>query len=376
MFSSASFIRAIKALFRPSAKDWGDRSHEWHEDVAAALNSFTSLSRSSELSLLPIIPLRDGSWVSTSSSSKTIFLDHEDGVHIPTGIDIRLVDNEAAKSPARATLYKSLGIKTCNSGEVSDLILAKHRDGCRNFNSPGELLAHLVYLYQARAQRPYLEYKHLWVVSSRGKNAKAKDLYIDIPGNDLLSAWFKSDTECLNFIHPDYITAISGKEQAAWLNWLVDTIGLSSTIRLTEEGKLSRALKSVIAHHGSVSWLDLLRNSRSRVPASAYKELSEIQVTCVDGALRKLRETLLPSSDLLKTAARFNSQSLPFIKLNEPENRGWPTLLQPLGVGTSLSVGFYVRVLQHLRDQDSKDKERILDVYKALHNHGEQQMVR
>lgn len=117
-------------------------------------------------------------------------------------------------------------------------------------------------------------------------------------------------------------------------------------------------------------------NSRSRVPASAYKELSEIQVTCVDGALRKLRETLLPSSDLLKTAARFNSQSLPFIKLNEPENRGWPTLLQPLGVGTSLSVGFYVRVLQHLRDQDSKDKERILDVYKALHNHGEQQIVR
>lgn len=188
VFSSASFIRAIKALFRPSAKDWGDRSHEWHEDVAAALYSFTSLSRSSELSLLPIIPLRDGSWVSTSSSSKTIFLDHEDGVHIPTGIDIRLVDNEAAKSPARATLYKSLGIKTCNSGEVSDLILAKHRDGCRNFNSPGELLAHLVYLYQARAQRPYLEYKHLWVVSNRGKNAKAKDLYIDIPGNDLLSA--------------------------------------------------------------------------------------------------------------------------------------------------------------------------------------------
>lgn len=125
-----------------------------------------------------------------------------------------------------------------------------------------------------------------------------------------------------------------------------------------------------------MSWLDLLRRSSSALPVSVCNELSQLQVTCIDGTLRKLRETLLPSPDLLETAARFNSQSLPFLKLNEPEDRGWVHLLQTLSVGTTLSVSFYVRVLEHLRDAGSKDKERVYEVYKALGSRGEEQIIR
>jgi len=234
VLSTSSFIRAIKSLSQLRTKDWGDKSREWHGDVAAALNSSPSLFRSPKVSHLPIVPLRDGTWTSTSSPGTTIFLDPEDGLHIPTGIDIRLVDGGAARNSARVAMYRNLGITTCNNREVSELILGKDRDGYRNFAGASETRAHLVYLFNARAQPPSLPYTHLWVASNRNKYAKAKDLYIDIPGKDSLIAWFKSDSDCLDFIRSNYLSMISGDKHASWLQWLVNTIGIARSIRLTE----------------------------------------------------------------------------------------------------------------------------------------------
>ncbi|MCJ1379785.1 hypothetical protein MMC17_002888 [Xylographa soralifera] len=378
-YLSPNFLNKLTTVYPLKTAHTNDTDQEWHEDVAKALNTLSYNRWSTQISRLPLVPLRDGRWISIANVKEAVFLDHSDGMFTPNGIDIQLVHASATANPGRLSLYKNLGIRNCSSYEVSNLILEKHRAGHQSLSGPRDAAMHLVYLYWARSTKPVLPYSHIWVCDKAEKWAKTKDLYIELPGQDLFADLFLKDPDCLRFIHSNYVIMVPGDEQASWLHWLVETLSLSTTPRLVEEGGLSRAFKSIIKHHDSVTWLNVLRDAKRRYNPSAYKaickELAGTKVTCVDGVLRRLDETVFPTSELLKVCAKFDIQP-PYIKVDKAEDRGWIYLLEPLGVGMKATVDFYMQALRRIKETTQMDRGHILRVYQALAENHDQTALR
>ncbi|MCJ1319568.1 hypothetical protein MMC15_004904 [Xylographa vitiligo] len=98
-------------------------------------------------------------------------------------------------------------------------------------------------------------------------------------------------------------------------------------------------------------------------------------MTCVDGVLRRLDETVFPTPELLKVCAKFDIQ-LPFIKVDKLEDKGWIHLLEPLGVGMKATVDFYVQALRRIKEIKQVDKAQALKVYQALAENHDQSALR
>ncbi|MCJ1475543.1 hypothetical protein MMC13_004206 [Lambiella insularis] len=379
-YSAEDFLRDLRARLPFMTNRRCNAAQAWHEDVAKVLTSSAFANQKSEIARLAIIPLRNGPWISASSTKTPIFLDHGDETTIPSGIDIQLVHANATLHTERLKLFMALGIRRCNSREISDLILEKHRAGREQIGTGTEAVSHLVYLYKARGTPPSLSYTHVWVVDKYSKWKKPKDLYISLPGKDAFTHLFLNDPDCLDFIHPNYTSAISGDEQGDWLRWLVDTFGLSSAPRFIEQGTLSRAFRSIVKHHDSIKWLNdlkqLCRGYKFSISDRVREELSALKVNCANGTSRRLDETFFPTSELLEARQQFNVQSLPFIKVDDPENQGWIPLLKPLGVATTTTIGFYVGILQFDKEQGVRDRDKALQVYHALADHQDQILLR
>ncbi|MCJ1284832.1 hypothetical protein MMC26_004169 [Xylographa opegraphella] len=368
-FADQDFLNKLKTLYPTKTTKTNDADQKWHEDVAKALNTLSHSRWSTQISHLPLVPLRDGRWISMASVKEAVFLDQPDGMSTPTGIDIQLVDKYATTNPGRLRLYNNLGIKTCSSYEISNLILRKHQTGYQSLSSSRDAAMHLVYLYRARSTKPLLPYSLIWVYDGAKTWVKPKDLYIEIPGQNFFADLFSKDPDCLRFIHSDYITIVRGNEQASWLQWLVETLSLSTQPRLVEEGGLSRAFKSIIKHHDSVTWLNILRDPKRRYKPSNHpnvcEELAGTKVICVDGKVRKLDETVFPTPAIRTVCAKFDIEP-PIIKVDDPSYEGWIKLLQPLGVGMKVTVGFYIEALKCIKDTNHVDRTQVFRIYQAL----------
>ena len=369
LFTEQDFLNRLTIVYPLRTAHTNDADQEWHEDVAKALNTISYNRWSTQISRLPLVPLRDGRWISTASAKEAVFLDHSDEMSTPAGIDIQLVHASATANPERLNLYKNLGIRNCSCYEVSNLILKKHQAGYPSVDGYKAAAMHLVYLFRARATKPVLPYSHIWVCDQAKRWTKPQDLYIELPGQNFFADLFLKDPDCLTFIHPNYLKVVPKKERASWLDWLVKTFSLSTTPRIVEQGGLSRAFKSIIKHHDSVTWLNVLRDSKWRcnplINNAIYKELAGTKVTCVDEVLRRLDETVFPTPELLRVCAKFDIQP-PFIKVDKPEDSDWMYLLEPLGVGMTATVDFYIQVLRRIKETKQIDKDQVLKVYQAL----------
>ncbi|MCJ1402381.1 hypothetical protein MMC11_005601 [Xylographa trunciseda] len=217
IFTDQDFLNRLTMIYQDmtaDVNDTNDTDQRWHEDVAKTLNTLSYSRWSTQISRIPLVPLRDGRWISTTSVKEPVFLDHSDEMSTLTGIDIQLVLASATANAERLSLYKNLGIRNCSSYEVSNLILEKHRAGHQSLKKGSEAAKHLVYLYRARSTPPVLPYSHIWVVDKAGQWTKTKDLYIDLPGDNNFGDLFLKDPDCLRFIHPNYISVVRQDEQA------------------------------------------------------------------------------------------------------------------------------------------------------------------
>jgi hypothetical protein len=101
--------------------------------------------RVTQLQHIPLIPLQDGRWVTTSQSN--VFLE-EDTSHttVPGGLDINLVDVEACQDTNRKKFFRWLCIEKCDQAAVCQLIMQRYNA------FRGLSLAHsiqdLIYLFQ------------------------------------------------------------------------------------------------------------------------------------------------------------------------------------------------------------------------------------
>ncbi len=351
----ATFLRKLAKLNVETLRS--KRSPSWHEDLAKSLNGL-SYSYRAEIERLPLIPLRNGDWVSASTmkSSPIYFEDGEDDLSVPSGIEIRVVNSSATKNKARKQLFQWLGVKYCSHLEVCTLILESHRAEFRGSKTVDELVSHTAYLYKFRNSIMNLELDHVWLVDSSEPmpfRKRGRNLYIDIPGTEFaVSSFLTAGTRNVAFIHQSYVGAIQGRGQRDWINWLVRMFHVSDIPRIKESGgsTLSLDFRSIMDSSPSQVFLKILtdywpRYSRDISPL-IKKEISSASVDCASGR-RPLKETVIRLPDLVKLSKDLGGADLPFLKIEEPISD--PNSLMHLShfdVTTTANIDFYLLVLQ------------------------------
>jgi hypothetical protein len=128
------FGKAFSEILRPI-----DPEAEGAED--------TQLSRE-RIKKLPIIPLRDGQYVCAANGN--IFFPREsEQWELPGGVNLLVVDSEAARDVPRANLFRVLGVQDINVSRITQLIVTNHSD--KSFDPAKiprvDLISQILFLY-------------------------------------------------------------------------------------------------------------------------------------------------------------------------------------------------------------------------------------
>jgi hypothetical protein len=203
----------------------------WHSSVAEIL---LRLEKKVVVdSKLPIIPLRDRSWV---SSDTQVFFEEKSyerlSKHsIPEGIQIPAVNTAAAKDVNRRQLFSLLGVKNFEDDDIARVIVDTHlADTFRPDQlKPEVLAAQLIFLFKVRWENT--DSYNLWVVTGKGRCLRASETYqkSDEPG----SAWKLLDRKLntsYGFLHPAYNDGANTPD--TWSAWVESEIGVTIHPRL------------------------------------------------------------------------------------------------------------------------------------------------
>ena len=347
-----------------------DTDENWHTRAAILLQlpfqkSWTE--RISELKQLDLIPLQDGGWVVATAGP--IYFPTVDGILIPRGLDLQLVEQSAAENKERARLFKFLDVKWAEAEEIRSKIFeiyktSRHSEQVTLDMSREQL--HFLYLTHHGAEDwNYLDRIQIYDEDGEMRYPGKFDLHIpdDHPCSPRVlfgDNGIGEDTE-VYLIANAYLTEVPDTPPGTdltWTEWLHDYIGVRRELRLVnrEESELSLSCKW-IAENRRDSFLDFLKHLwliEGHIVQGSQDirlELTGINIPCVDGRTQELQETYLPLPSLQDYCSRFMDEDefFPFIQL--PEDGGnegilaqW-SFLAEFGVGVNYDLDFRLHVL-------------------------------
>lgn len=328
---------------------------------------------------LPLIPLRDGSWV--SGASRSLFFPDSEGVPVPTDLGLPLVDPQALGNSVRQTLFKKLGVHNCVPEVVITLILGKYNRWCDV--SLQSSVSHLRYLYwhlpkvrRDLAKKVYLKDQNSRPVYQTsitlGKKVKEDiiedDLYFDTDGMydvKRLSRPMKLGSKIcpgfnVHYINQAYVDAVPSdvlRCGVSWKRWL-KLSGIRHSPRLIKSSTpptLSKFFDYILKWRNEdlvgilkAHWATYKRlTSRPVVDA-----LREAAVPSEDGTKVSLHTTYLPLPKLVKLCKDLDvqiDQGMPFLKLpveiDDDAEQDW-SFLTMFDVGHEADTRFYLDVLR------------------------------
>lgn len=320
---------------------------------------------------LPLIQLRDGQWI-CGEGNKVFFPGDSESWEIPGGINVLVVDPEAAKDLPRTHLFRILGVKDFKINSITQLIVSNHSD--KSFDpssvSRGDLISHMHFLYTTGWRN--IDGKPFWFATELDGRAPGSTLYVDdAEVENSASKFFANNRKKFQFIHPDYQNA-HPRDPIGWLTWLKVNMSLSNIPRLIRPIRevtprswvfeMSPEFEFVINAWSSLDALRLLCDHWSVyqfwiVPLSTEftdasieasyrslkKKISAMAVKCTDGTTCRLDETFLPIGDVpAESRGRVS-----FLDVPEPEHPRWQPLAH-FGVGAKQDVHFYLHCLEKL----------------------------
>ena len=368
--SPSDFVKELFSVAQRSFGAWTDHHSSWHENVAETLLQIPWGSLQPLIAKLPLIPLRDQSWISYDKGQFNVFLDEEDNLKVPGGLDIQLVNSIAMASTARVKLFEKLGLKHCNANQIWKNITQLHKSSPSGIANKRHAMEYLVYLFRIHASSSTVPHEQMWLVDSEGVPARAHSLCMALPGDSIHGVVVTEDPSCIRYIHPEYITIVGEQNQAAWKDWLVHKIGVADRPRLVEHGEVSPAFLSITVRYESSVWLNFLKCGgfyvEQVVSPTIYDTIASMPVTCLDGTIESLKETILPNQNLLLASKSLRVESMPFLKVDKPEDPRWATCLNQFFVVTRLDIAFYSKILRYFNHQGIDDKNRVEEIYKAV----------
>jgi hypothetical protein len=379
------FIRELSNLMKENPAFFCNQSSEWHSYLARALSP---LCLDKELSLkiedLRLIPLRDKGWASVEEG--TIFFPGDrHGLTIPDGVDLFVIEHNAAADPFRRHLYRMLGAKDFSVDLLCKLILSIHHDPKFNPRSAttSALLSQALFLFNAGCTID--KNQTFWCAQECGTHrAWASRLYLE--SDEPLSASKILGTEKgrFHFLHSSYVDAAPG-EQERWHKWLVDSLRVDIYPRLAvASGKnsfrLSEDFEWLLMHRPSAQFLVLLRdqwriyatyvenddtkreNQEPNVSRKLIRErLSSMGVKCRNGMIRQAGKTYLPTNELVAAA----KGCVDFLDVPNPQDKRWELVFHTIQVGLKDDLDFYLQALQTLKVR-SATKDGVADFLEQI----------
>jgi hypothetical protein len=361
------FLTDFRDFLRESFEDFTKKPPEWQSRLAGVLNSSPANYSLESLRELRLIVLRTGEWVSPEVG--TVFFPGDLEWTAPGGIDMRIVDPKAASDPARRQLYSRLGVTNFDVSAVQETIVQLHESGSglEGVSIP-DLIAQAHFLFSTR----WVNHDNapIWVATDRGFRIRGEEVYLDDDGPHTASKVFANNRAAFKFLHPDYLLAHL-KDQASWIEWLEESLGVSKTPRLVlnrEPFKLSADFKFITRSLSSENWLEILCEHWEEYEKwlepepepggdeltdqqRLVSELSGVKVSCRGGACHRLRDSFLPIDEFVSAADGL----VPFLRVREPEHARWQAL-GVLGVGVKSGVDFYLLCLSELSESGSAVK--------------------
>jgi hypothetical protein len=229
--SEAEFLNDLANFVDEDPVAFHNKPFTWFVQLCAVL---LTLSKDQGLLKLikkiPLIPLQDGIWASTTSR-RILFPDDQSHQLLPTGINIAVVTFAARDNYTCWQLFSILGVKTWVASEICQLILETHAEP--DFDASDftvhELVSHAVYMFKI-SWRPHLS--TLWFATTCEGRELGEKLYAyghhvkDTPGGRILA-----HLESKNLvIHGAYARAFGNSN--GWLSWLDDGFGVSRHLRI------------------------------------------------------------------------------------------------------------------------------------------------
>ncbi|OIW34078.1 hypothetical protein CONLIGDRAFT_667268 [Coniochaeta ligniaria NRRL 30616] len=393
----------VEELARVEADAWSASStmrnpetdHDWHSRAA---NLLIALINTGSRALIPrvkrlaLLPLCNGDWVSTENNAVQ-FPATTDGIPIPQGLGLHLIESNAASHSSRKELFRALGSQVLSSDQVRGLILKKMgTNTLANSLDKNTSIASLRFLYLTHPDdAPAAIYHQVKLLDASILSRKPfqEDMYL---GDDTHSYGPAKLGLAVKYLHPDYLqeppirSGDGAEPRRTWRQWLHRSMGIRKGLRLASNdasGQPSLTKEVLyVAEHLPAKFLGLLHSLWShegvRVSRNAdlMQQLKLTTVLCDGGKRICLGSTILPVPRLKQLSVRFMDQEevLPFLKLEttlvDGNLAGWD-FLEHFGAILKDELSFYLAIIKTIAASTEADRvqgaSRILGLYNAIH---------
>lgn len=350
-----------------------NKTKEWHTSFARALVAMAT-SPGSEL---PLIPLRNGKWVGSYPGGDCNYFPNSKSVStIPEGIELNIVDPEAAADADRRKLFVRMGVQNLEDYHIRTAIRRTHLDGKFKPNGlrPDVLVSHAEFLFRTRSENNPESF-HIWMAADLGLCRKSDTMYLpsDVPGaaSNMLP---KGAHQKYGFLHTAYLKA-GGSNRKLWFDYLQKCHNVSVYPRLFNDSSTKKYgcpeehvhadFKLILQGSLSQRCLILLREGwefyeqwlSDRSEVTAY--LRECEVQCIGGVQsERVRHTYIP----LDRLTREYQTIAPFLDIPDPQNPRWKPLLKRLLVGMEDDILFYIKCLRGAKKDGTISSEKIRNI--------------
>lgn len=366
----------------PSESDWQTR-------VADILIKAMDVAQcSSDIMLLPLVPLSNGTWVVARNAS--IFFPTSGGIDIPTDLPLNLVDGDTLHNLSRASLFSKLGVTECSPLRIFPLIQQVYQARRIKGISWQAHTSHVKFLFWhhdkipdkgveirfARKINKWFNPRDTsagWIYCPRAQGTYAA---FSILGNDATEE-LKSKVQVLHSKYYDLVDTLGRRNDQTVISWIHQFLEVKTSIQLRPRynsitNSTSPELDYIAAKRPEFL-LGVLQANWSQFSISdswtSKFALCEIPILHSD-TKKKLESTYLPLPRLVAVADRLGvQQDFGFIKelegITESTTGKWYFLKQ-FGVVTEENIQFWLAVLRQTKINNCTNVKVISEIYLEL----------
>lgn len=377
-------------------------SDPWHSAMARFLKT-SCWPTPSRISVLDLVPLRDGEW--TSLNNKPLYLPSARGIGLPAHVNLRILDPRAVANKDRNAFFTQYGVQEPSISALRKLFIKANSKPRYVFEWDSKSLMwtrdHLRFMYCSQFCNPELTPEDLWnyrICSTTNRWICPSDEDVFLPSqapygaSEILKCGDGMPGLEAAFLHDHYLAtppSVPTPDHKTWESWLCEFLGIRSRLRLVaRDGKaLSNTWKYVATHRPDKA-LGLLKHLWQFEGALIVEnDTFKFEIMQMDGKelcspplnhTRPLERTYLPLATLQGHIRRFlePEETFPFLSLDsglssEALRAKWAFLHDAFSVGTDDDLRFFLDVHACIEDAnldtDQVNRhERLIDLYVTI----------